>query len=58
MRYLRICSQCKLPITDDLRVAREQAICTCLKAKDSVMAINNMLSFIVNQSNGKVRNNG
>ena len=39
MSILRICGNCGFPITNDLRIAREQAICCCMKPKVGIAAI-------------------
>jgi len=33
MSIIRICKECGFPITDDPRIAREQAVCCCIKPK-------------------------
>ena len=39
MSILRICRGCGFPITDDPRIAREQAVCCCVKPKEGLAAI-------------------
>ena len=41
MCILRICEKCGFPISDDLRVAREQAICCCVKSRSGIAVIIN-----------------
>lgn len=39
MSILRICEDCGFPITNDLRIAREQSICCCVSPKVGIAAI-------------------
>ncbi len=36
MTILQICRECGFPITDDPRIAREQAVCCCEKPKGEI----------------------
>ena len=36
---LQICVNCKKPITDDPKVARERAVCRCEKSKEGLFAL-------------------
>ena len=35
-----VCQSCKLPITDNLRVAAQQAVCTCLSPAKGIIKTN------------------
>jgi hypothetical protein len=39
MSELRICRECGFPITDDPRIAREQAVCCCIWSKEGLVAL-------------------
>ena len=41
MSILRVCEECGYPVTDDPRIAREQAVCCCIKPKEGLAAIMN-----------------
>lgn len=45
---LRICRKCGFPITDDLRIAREQAICCCEVPKEGLAVMIASCSFSYN----------
>lgn len=36
---MRICKECGFPVTDDVRIARSQAVCCCIKPKIGLLAI-------------------
>ena len=36
MSVLRICGKCSLPITNDPRIARERAVCTCVLPREGI----------------------
>ena len=49
MSILRICRDCGLPITDDPRIAREQAVCCCERPQGTTtdyIAVKNIAKIV------------
>lgn len=46
MTVMRICRECGFPITDNLRIVRQQTVCCCEKPKEGICAVLSVVTTI------------